>query len=166
MHPHLFCSDALPQVNKYLQDCKNIHQLHYVSIYYSNLHMIFTRSMHSMYKAKLSTCMDGIKSKTEMKQILTVCRRFDCEMTNCAATIELNLNSLSQILNFYATSTISSSSKHIRGLLLAIIKELPNLSNRDLRDVARVSIQFDRLALHAHFIAFPLPFHRHSYNIC
>lgn len=72
MNPYLFAADALPQINRYLENCGNIQQLDYITIYYMQLFAFVTKPMFILHKQKMKTLMDRINVKTEMKKFLNV----------------------------------------------------------------------------------------------
>lgn len=72
LNPHLFCADATSQIIEYLQNCNDIHQLRYVSIYYTMLSPAYMKSISSIHKTKMNSLMKGLNLDTELKPLLDV----------------------------------------------------------------------------------------------
>lgn len=72
LFPYIFCADGTSHILKHLAESQKIQDLHYVTVYLDNLHLLLTKEIMSMHKTKIKDLMNDIDPKRSHKEIFTV----------------------------------------------------------------------------------------------
>lgn len=72
IYPYFLCANGTSHIIKYLNKCDSFQELYYVTLYYDSLHILLTKDIMTVHKAKMKTFLTYIDPQINLNELLMV----------------------------------------------------------------------------------------------